>query len=120
MITAREAFQLPSAEIPQAIEDDARDVLKSIDEHIRSHMRFPFPPPLTIGYSRMSQESLEVVCMVAQRFGWIISAQVGVSKSSIQGAQPIPVTWVIQVQPSAEAFKDALADFTLDSPQLVA
>jgi hypothetical protein len=115
MITAREALDLSAP-----TDDDvklARKALGKIDKHLRKTMTFAGPEALELQSTEMSYAAAKVIAVIMKRAGWNVTAQLGVKQSELGGRSTI---WQFLFSPVIEVYEEALADFDIDPPQLVA
>jgi hypothetical protein len=119
MITAREALEFDKAKISAEDIRDLRNVVSKIDVHISAHMTFGGPMPLELPFNEMSRSAMQILCIAMKRSKWNVNATLVAEASRFQGGAPQPHHWLIQLQPTIEAYEEALSDFDLTPQQLL-
>ncbi len=115
MISATEALRLA----PPTIKDIAlaRDVMDTIDQHIRKKMTFAGPETLEIPPDAMSYAAAKLIALKMKDLGWNVSASLGVMQTRFGGQTTI---WQFAFSPAIETYEAAVSDINIDpKPQLM-
>lgn len=120
MITAATALQLPAAQPSKADIDDCKKMIKKLDEHVRKHMAFGGPPPITIPFREMSMAASQLVAYAMNPLKWNITINLMSEQPRFQGGQPVPHSWIVALQPMVDVYRDVfgatLAALVEDAP----
>jgi hypothetical protein len=109
MIAAAAALQLPSAQPSKQDIEDCKAMVKRLDDHVRKHMAFGGPPPLTVPFREMSMAASQLLAYAMNPIKWNITINLMSEAPRFQGGQPVPHSWIIQMQPMVDVYREAFA-----------
>lgn len=122
MMTAAAALQLPSVQPSKSDIEDCKSMIKKLDDHVRKHMAFGGPPPLTVKFREMSMTASQLIAYAMNPLKWNITINLMSEQPRFQGGQPVPHSWIISLQPMVEVYREQFAAemeaLVADSPSL--